>query len=162
MFEGKGLARRGVQPLGTAGAANADVEMMLQQAVMLLSFEQYLETLQIAIAAIAAHMAAMQCEAPLAELAARYDEDSEEETAPAAAQRHQQDAVPAAAPLPEAAAAGGAAPADAAAALIAAATAGQAEDDEWGDEEEEEGDWDSGDDELASAMEWADLREGEP
>jgi hypothetical protein len=39
------------------------------------------------------------------------------------------------------------------------------EGEQWGDEEdaeEEEEDWDSEDEELASAMEWADLRDGKP
>ncbi|KAL4430675.1 hypothetical protein ABPG75_005931 [Micractinium tetrahymenae] len=102
----------------------------------------------------------MQCEVPLAELAARYDDDSEEEAVQGVSRHQQQAAAPPAAPRAEAVAAagGGAAPADAAAALIAAATAGQEEDEDWGEEEEEE-EWDSADEELASAMEWADLRE---
>ena len=33
-------------------------------------------------------------------------------------------------------------------------------DDDWDDEDEEDEDWDSEDEELASALEWADLREG--
>ncbi|KAL4432421.1 hypothetical protein ABPG77_001720 [Micractinium sp. CCAP 211/92] len=101
----------------------------------------------------------MQCEAPLAELAARYDDDSEEEAVTKASQSQPQGVVAPTAPLADAAAASGGAPADAAAALIAAATAGQDEDEEWGEDEEADGDWDSGDEDLASAMEWADLRE---
>lgn len=151
----------GVEAHGAAGAADADVDMLLIKQEMLLSSEQYLQSSQVPCIAPAARMASMQCEAPLEELAARYDDESEEEAGPGVYGQRQQGAVPPAAPPAEAAAAGGAAPADGAAALIAAATAGQEEDEEWGEEEDEEGDWDSGDEELASAMEWADLREGE-
>lgn len=35
------------------------------------------------------------------------------------------------------------------------------EEEEWDDEDDEDEDWDSEDEELASALEWADLREGE-
>lgn len=34
------------------------------------------------------------------------------------------------------------------------------EEEQWEDEEDEEDEWDSEDEELASAMEWADLRDG--
>lgn len=135
--------------------------MLLHKAEMLLCYGHYQRGPSVACIPIAARMASMQCEAPLAELAARYDDDSEEEAVTKASQSQPQGVVAPTAPLADAAAASGGAPADAAAALIAAATAGQDEDEEWGEDEEEDGDWDSGDEDLASAMEWADLREGE-
>lgn len=95
-------------------------------------------------------------ELPLQELAARYDDsDSEGEAAhprPAAqsAQGGPQQQPPT--PPPAAPPAGAGAPADGA----AAGGSGSGSED-WDEEDE---DWDSEDEELASALEWADLREG--
>jgi hypothetical protein len=103
------------------------------------------------------HMQAMQ-EVPLEHLAARYsDSEGEEEGAkPEQQPDHaaaQQAAVGAAAPPP----AGAATAADAAAAASSPVEASGSEE---GEEDWEDEDWYSEDDDLASALEWADLREG--
>jgi RIO kinase 1 len=103
------------------------------------------------------HTQAMQ-EVPLEHLAARYsDSEGEEEGAkPEQQSNHavaQQAAVGAALPPP----AGATAAADAA---TPASSLVEASGSEEGEEDWEDEDWDSEDDDLASALEWADLREG--
>eukprot|EP00887_Chlorella_sp_A99_P005225 scaffold1.g5225.t1 len=90
-------------------------------------------------------------EVPLDLLSARYEDSEEEKVQPRAARG--------AAPAPQAA--GGRAGAPAAAAPTAAeeAAAEDAEEEEWSEEEEEEEEEWSDDEELATALEWADLRE---
>jgi hypothetical protein len=97
------------------------------------------------------HMA-LDSEVPLAHLASRYgdSEDEQEAQVQLAETPVPQTGV---GPLPQGAAAAEAAPGEAAAAELSASEGAE---EDWDEEE----DWDSEDEELASAMEWADLREG--
>lgn len=95
-------------------------------------------------------------EAPLAALAARYSDDEGEEVDRATS------GPPEAVQTPPAAPGAGAPAAAAATAAAEAQPASGSDGDGWGDEEEDDEDWDSDDDDLASALEWADLREGAP
>lgn len=96
-------------------------------------------------------------EVPLEALASRYADDSDEEGVAPVRQQPPQEA-PAAGDTAATAAAAAPAASDAAAQPEQAA-GGSGE--EWSEEDDEEDDWDSDDDDLASALEWADLREGE-
>ena len=88
----------------------------------------------------------MATEVPLEALAARYS-DSEDEGEGRQHGAEPQAAVPTPPPVPAAAGAG---------APPGAAEASGSGSEDWDEEE----DWDSEDEELASALEWADLREG--
>ncbi|PSC75250.1 serine threonine-kinase RIO1-like [Micractinium conductrix] len=94
-------------------------------------------------------------EVPLEALASRYADDSDEEGVAPVRQQPPQEA-PAAGDTAATAAAAAPAASDAAAQPEQAA-GGSGE--EWSEEDDEEDDWDSDDDDLASALEWADLRE---
>lgn len=96
--------------------------------------------------------AAMQgVEVPLESLAARYSDSEDEEKVVAKQHDHrQQEAVPTPPPV-----------ATAPPAVAPEAISGSAgEEEDWEEVEEEEEEWDSEDDDLASALEWADLRDG--
>ena len=97
---------------------------------------------------------ALAAELPLQELAARYDDSDSEVEAP-----QQRPAAQGAAQQPPATPPAAAPPGAGARGDGAAAGPSGSGSEEW-DEEEEEEDWDSEDEELASALEWADLREG--